>query len=204
MPPEQGFLGTVDEPFVKALAWHALDRTGGFDSVTAQRATGALPLVYIDKNPWGRHLDDQTVVRNASEAEAFARLKKCLEQGSVRLAYSSIAFGEGSPRDGSESVSRQAMLGILGLRSLDQPLVFHAELTDTAAVAQIVFEKIGIGGQDPIHAAAAILEGAWYFVTGDDRLRHGLNRLYDEWGLPVSAQTPTSVMVEIDAGCPIR
>lgn len=175
-------------------------RTGAFDVATGGRAEGASPLVYVDKNPWGRHLDDLTIPRNLEEANAFAELVGRFRTGTVRLVYSSISFGEGVPRDGSESASRVALREVIRLRLSSVPLVVHDERYDTTSVAEFLYRTRGISGHDAIHGAAAILEGAWYFVTGDDRLRRRLADIYLDWSLPANAETPVSVIPRLDRG----
>jgi hypothetical protein len=187
-----------DEDLVKALAWHALIRTGGFDEVTGRRAQGAVPLIYVDKNPWGRSLDDQAVPRNAAEAAAFASVLAHLERGTIRLAYSSVSFGEGSPRDGSEGASRAAIRGVVGLAVAGLPVTSHAERADTTLVADFLYRSRRIRGYDAIHAAAALLEGVWYFVTGDDRLRRRLETLYQDWSIPATAESPVTMLAQIE------
>jgi hypothetical protein len=192
------------EGLVKALAWHALMRTGAVDLSTGGRVEGALPLIYVDKNPWGRHLDDLTIPRNLAEANAFAVLVSRFRGGTVRLAYSSISFSEGVPRDGSESASKVALREVIGLGLSSVPLVAHDERYDTTSVAEYLYRSHGIAGYDAIHGAAAILEGAWYFVTGDDRLRRRLSDIYRVWSLPANAETPSSILPRLDRGAQIE
>jgi hypothetical protein len=71
---------------------------------------------------------------------------------------------------------------------------------DTSFVADFLFRQHKIRGIDAIHAAASLLEGAWYFVTGDDPLRRRLNRLYNGWGLPAYAVTPDEAVERIEGG----
>lgn len=192
------------EGLIQAVAWHAAIRTGAFDPSTGGRMEGALPLIYVDNNPWGRHLDDQSVARNAAEAAAFASLLARLTAGSIRLTCSSVSFGEGAPRDGSLSASRVALRSVIGLRIAGLPLTFHDARADTNLVAEFLYRSRGISGYDAIHAAAALLEGAWYFVTGDDRLRRRLGALYKEWSLPAGAESPVTVIPRIERGAPIE
>jgi hypothetical protein len=192
------------EDLTRALAWHALIRTGGFDPSSGARAEGAVPLVYVDKNPWGRQHDDPSVARNVEEAAAFASLVDLIERGLVRLAYSSVSFGEGEPRDGSVSASRLALRGVIGFRQLDLPLIVHDERADTEMTADHLYRSHGIAGYDAIHAAASLLEGAWYFVTGDDRLRRRLSAMYASWSLPTQAETPVTVIRRLDRGAPLE
>jgi hypothetical protein len=189
-----------DGALIQALAWHAALRTGALDPMTGGRLAGAAPLAYVDKNPWGRHLDDQSVARNVNEALGMSRLVELFRSGRVRLAYSTVSFSEGVPADGSESASRVALREVitLGLRGL--PLVQHDQRWDTDFVAEFLFKQNKVRGYDAIHAAAALLEGAWYFVTGDDQLRRRLNVLYDAWSLPADAVTPDDAIARIEAG----
>lgn len=194
----------LPEALARALAWHALIRTGGFDGSTGGRALDGVPLVYVDKNPWGRHLDDPSVPRNADEAEAFASLLDRIGRGSVRLAYSTVSFGEGTPRDGSPSASLFALRGVIGFRLSGLSLIQHDERADTEATAEFLYRSHGISGYDAIHAAASLLEGAWYFVTGDDRLRRRLSAMYEDWSLPAQAETPVTMIRRLDRGALIE
>jgi len=163
-----------------------------------------LPLLYIDKNPWGRTLDNQAIARNAAEAQAMGRLVEMLQSGTVRLTYSSVSFGEGGSTV-SESAARIALREVISLGLRDLPLITHsADMADTAMVSDFLQRERGISGYDAIHAAAAILEGAWYFVTGDDALRKRLNGLYDDWRLPYSAATPPEVVRAVERGAPLE
>jgi hypothetical protein len=179
-------------------------RSAGRTASTGGRAEGAVPVVYIDKNPWGRHLDDPTVPRNADEAAAFAALLDRIQQGSVRLAYSSISFGEGTPRDGSPSASVFALRGVIGFHLSGLSLIQHDERADTEAAAEFLYRSCGIAGYDAIHAAASLLEGSWYFVTGDDRLRRRLSKLYLAWSLPSQAETPVTLIDRLERGALIE
>jgi hypothetical protein len=183
---------------IQSLAWHALSRTGAFDIATGVPKVSAIPLVYIDKNPWGRHLDDPSVPRNVEEASAFAVIINRLRNGSVLLAYSDASFGEGSPRDERASASRIALLEVINLQLTGVAVIAHDQRADTELVAKYLYRVLGISGYDGIHAAAALLEGVWYFVTGDDALRRRLTRLYDDWGLTVEALTPTALLTRLD------
>jgi hypothetical protein len=193
----------AQEALTLALAWHALQRTGGFDPPTGGRVEGALPLVYVDKNPWGRQRDDPAIARNASEAQAFKVLVDRFRSGSVRLAYSNVSFSEGAPKDGSESASRVALREVIHLSLRGLPLVLHVEMDDTEMVKQFLFDSQAIKGFDAVHGAASLLEGAWYFVTGDDRLRKRLNALYQVWGLTAEAGTPVDAVAWLDRGSPL-
>lgn len=141
-----------------------------------------------------------TVERNALEAAAFQELLDRLGQGVVRLVYSSFSFGEGVPRDGRESASRSALLAVIELRSRGMHLVQHDERADTSFVAAHLYRAHRIGGHDALHAAAALLEGAWYLVSGDDRLRRRFNRLSAAWGIPTTADTPVGVVARLNRG----
>jgi hypothetical protein len=77
---------------IQALAWPAAIRTGAFDPTTGGRAEGAIPVAV------GQNLDDPSVQRNVDEAGSFASLLERIRSSSVRLAYSSISFGEGAPQ----------------------------------------------------------------------------------------------------------
>jgi hypothetical protein len=123
-----------------------------------------------------------------------------LRSGSIRLVYSTVIFGEGAPRDGSEAASRVALREVIGLGLRGLPLVIHDERADTSLVAEYLYRERGISGHDAIHSAAALLEGASYFVTGDDWLRKRLNLLYQEWGLPAGAETPVEVVRLLTGG----
>ena len=123
--------------------------------------------------------------------------------GGTCLMCSTVAFGEGAPRNGSDGISRIALREVIGLELRGLPLVTHDERSDTSLVVEFLSRKHGISGYDAIHSAAALLEGAWYFVTGDDRLRNRLNLLYHEWGLPASAETPVQVVPLIEGGAPL-
>jgi hypothetical protein len=154
---------------------------------------------------WGRRSDDQAILRNAEEATAFASLVVRLQDGSLQLVYSSISFGEGVPRDGSLSASTIALREVIALRMMGRQPVFHdVDLVDTAMVAGYLFNARAFRkGQDVFHAAAALLEGAWFFVTGDDRLSRDLNRLYGDWGLPFEAGSSVAVLDRIARGARI-
>lgn len=193
-----------NEALIRALAWHALERTGAFDASVHDRQADAIPLVYVDKNPWGRHRDDPTVHRNLAEAEAFAELLERLRSGSVRLVYSSISFGEAPAKGSVVPASRDALHGVIGLRLAGLPVLAHGQAADTDLVAEFLYAHRRIRGMDAIHGAAALLEGAWYFVTGDDRLRRKLRTLYDDWSLPASAVTPVEVVAELQRGALIH
>ncbi len=188
---------------IRALAWHAVLRTGAHDLGTGGRAEGPSPLVYVDKNPWGRATDNLAIQRNVAEAAAMRRLTEKFRSGVVRLAYSTATFSEGSPSDGSESASRIALREVLGLGLRDLPLVFHDRRRDTNVVENYLCRERGISGYDSIHSAASLLEGVWYFVTGDDQLRKRLNRLYVDWGLPVRAGTPIQALQFLGQGAPV-
>jgi hypothetical protein len=179
------------EDLIKALAWHALTRTGALDISTGSRSAGAVPLVYVDTNPWGRHLDDASVPRNLDEARGFASLVDRARAGGVRIAYSSVTYGEGADHGGS--IAKSALRELIGLQMADLPVIHHAQQADTDLVAAFVYRSYRIKGLDAIHAASALLEGSWYFVTGDDPLRRRMTRLYDDWSLPASAVTPATV-----------
>jgi hypothetical protein len=188
---------------VKALAWHAALRTGACDLMQGGRLAGSVPLVYIDKNPWGRRFDDPSVGRNKSEALAFEGIRSRVRSGLVRLVFDPIVLGDGMPKDRQESASREALVELIGLRLGGYPVIFHDHRVDTETVAEYLFQDRGIRGADAIHAAAALLEGAWYFVTGDDALRKRLNRAYVAWSLPSSAGTPNQILALLDQGSPI-
>lgn len=194
--------GSPDD-LIKALAWHAVLRTGGLDVALGAQAASAVPLLYVDKNPWGRHLDDASVPRSAAEASAFAVVLDRVRSGTARIAYSSISFGEGVPRDGSPSIGRVVLREVLDLGLAELPLVQHDQRADTDLVAEFIYRTRSISGHDAIHAASALLEGAWYFVTGDDRLLRRLADLYLDWALPCSAETPVSVLPKLEAGAPL-
>jgi hypothetical protein len=190
MKTQQGALDLV----IQALAWHAVIRSGAFDPTTGVRTLGAVPLVYVDKNPWGRRLDDMTITRNAEEAKAFEDLVHRFRDGTVRLVYSSISFGEGTPRDGSLSASTMALRTVIELHLTGSALTSHDQRADTDATAAFLYRTCNIKGEDAIHGAASLLEGAWYFVTGDDALCRRLNKLYAQWSLPIDALSPVAVV----------
>lgn len=193
-------IGETTAAVVQAVVWHAALRSGAVDVTTGGRADKAIPVLYVDKNPWGRALDDHSVVRNAEEARSFEELFAAIARGDARLAYSSIAYGEGSPRDGSLSAGRRAIWGVIGLRLSEQQLVFHDVRADTEVLATMLHGAWTISGHDALHAAAAALEGAWYFVTGDDQLLKRLNRFFTDWGLPFDAVTPAWAVGCLRAG----
>ena len=115
------------EGLIKSLAWHAYQRTGAIDLSSGQRSADSIPLVYIDTNPWGRHLDDQSIQRNEDEAKAFSEILHRLSRGLLRLAYSSVSFGDGVRLDGGLTASRAALRAIVNLGVLGTPLIAHAQ-----------------------------------------------------------------------------
>lgn len=196
--------GDSTHEWIQALAWHAAIRTGAFDPGTGGRGEGATPLVYVDTNPWGRHLDNPNVPRNVEEATAFQALIDRIRGGAIRLAYSSVSFGEGSPASGSTSAAIVALREVVALRMSGHTLAVHDQRFDTDMTASFLYKTRGIRKVDAIHAAASLLEGSWYFVTGDDPLRRRLTALYVDWGLPLDAVTPVEVIKHLDRGARIE
>ncbi|MEM1054989.1 MAG: PIN domain-containing protein [Bacteroidota bacterium] len=121
-----------------------------------------MALVYLDNCAIQRPLDDRDQYRVRIEADAITAVLAAVEQGTVDLLSSAaLRIESGRVRNRSRKEFAAAALGLANR-------VIPA--TSDVRTLAVRYQSVGIRSMDALHLASAVLAGADYFCTTDDRL----------------------------------
>ena len=127
--------------------------------------------VYLDNCCFNRPFDDQTQLRIRLEAEAKLKIQEEIRNGAIQLVWSYILDYENSKNPFPER-----RIQIRAWRTYASEDIVESE--ELLAIAERM-QEIGLKKMDALHIASAIVAGADYFLTTDDRILKKYERIHE-------------------------
>jgi predicted nucleic acid-binding protein len=118
--------------------------------------------IYLDMNIYNRPFDDQSQVRIRMESLAIFAILHRIKMRQLRLVWSFILDYENSLNPYEDIRIEIEKLACLASESVIA--------TETIRTMAKEYERKGIKPRDALHLACAIISGATYFITCDDRI----------------------------------
>ncbi len=120
-----------------------------------------MPLVYLDNCAIQRPLDDRTQLRVRIEAEAIEAVLREVERGGVGLLHSDVLLAES--RAAIDPIRHDFAAEILARCTAS------VRLTPQVEACAGPFRDAGMKALDALHLASAVIGGADFLCTTDDR-----------------------------------
>lgn len=125
--------------------------------------------LYLDNCCFNRPFDDQTQLRIMLESEAKLKIQEEIRSGTFKLAWSYILDYENSRNPFRERAMRISRWKHYAFQNSDESKQI---LSLADSFSQKGFQKI-----DSLHIACAIASGCEYFLTTDDNILKGQNKI---------------------------
>lgn len=120
--------------------------------------------IYLDTCTWGRPFDDQGDERIREETTSFFEIAWKIDVGEIEVVGSDVLFAE------LEDVAygdKRRKIRLLVSKAISSTVCLDEKIRE---LAMEIESKCKTHGVDSLHVVSAIMGGAEFFVTTDDRL----------------------------------